>query len=164
MHSFSILNSLYNYAHSHFNRSPKWKHKLPKKNSYILLKNVIFEASFPWWNKALFTFMPIACFIYWLFILNAFSFSSLVVAYVCTFLACRGSKWTHKSTKNQSFFTKENVFFWSLFSNCLFCILNIYHKCLFLQFLGCGISMHIPILTGVQNGQISSWKNGYNLL
>ena len=36
-----------------------------------------------------------------------------------------------------------------LYANCLIYTLTIYHKCLLFQFLGCGIHMRIPILTGV---------------
>ena len=42
-----------------------------------------------------------------------------------------------------------------LCASCFFYILNIYHKCLLFQFLGCGIRMQIPILTGVRKGHIS---------
>ena len=55
-----------------------------RKNSHILFRNVLFWSFV---SEMKVTCMPIACFIYYLFILNAFSFSSLVVAYVCTFLS-----------------------------------------------------------------------------
>ena len=35
---------------------------------------------------------------------------------------------------------------------------------LFFQFLGCGISVQIPILTGVQKGHITDSKSGHILL
>ena len=57
--------------------------------------------------------------------------------------------------------------FWDeghLHPNCLFCILTIYRKCLLFHFLGCGIKMHIPIVTQAQKGRMSSWKYGYILL
>ena len=50
-----------------------------------------------------------------------------------------------------------------LYANCLLYVLTIYPKYLLLQFLTCGIRMHIPILTGVQNGDIS-WKKSHILL
>ena len=37
-----------------------------------------------------------------------------------------------------------------LYANCLFYSLIIYLKCLLCQFIGCGIIMQIPLLTGVQ--------------
>ena len=43
--------------------------------------------------------------------------------------------------------------------NFLIYFLTIYCKCLLFQFFSCGIPMHILILTGVQNGRISCWKN-----
>ena len=46
-------------------------------------------------------------------------------------------------------------------ADCFFFILAIYHKCFLFQFLGCGIRMQIPILTGVHKGCISSWKYDY---
>ena len=46
-----------------------------------------------------------------------------------------------------------------LHANCLFYILTIYPKCHPFQFFSCGIRMHIPILTGVQNGHISRLKD-----
>ena len=42
-----------------------------------------------------------------------------------------------------------------VYTNCLFYILDNYWKRRIFQFLPCGIPMHIPILTGVQIGQIS---------
>ena len=43
-----------------------------------------------------------------------------------------------------------------LYGNCLFYMLTIYHRCLFFQFWGCGIRMHICILKRVQKGHIYS--------
>ena len=43
-----------------------------------------------------------------------------------------------------------------LYVRCLLYILTIYVKCLLFQFLGRGIRIHIPILTPVRNGRISS--------
>ena len=57
--------------------------------------------------------------------------------------------------------------FWDeghLYPNCLFYILTAYCKCLLFLFLGCGIHMHIPILTRAQKWRISDWKHGYILL
>ena len=47
-----------------------------------------------------------------------------------------------------------------LYSNCLFYILTIYHKCLLFQFLGSLICMQIPFLTEVQNGRLICEENG----
>ena len=49
-------------------------------------------------------------------------------------------------------------------ANCFFYILSFCFKCFLLQFLNRGIRMHIPTLTGVQNGRTSLWKNGHILL
>ena len=57
------------------------------------------------------------------------------------------------------YFQHESYFY----DNCLFYILTIYLKCLFCQFLGCGVIMQIPILTYVQIWHISSDKGGCNL-
>ena len=46
-------------------------------------------------------------------------------------------------------FSDEN----HLYANCFFYILNIYPKCLLFQFLSGGIRIHIPILTGIENGR-----------
>ena len=46
-----------------------------------------------------------------------------------------------------------------LYGQCLFHIPTIYLKCLLFQFFSRGIRMHIPILTGVQNGHISRLKD-----
>ena len=51
-----------------------------------------------------------------------------------------------------------------LYANCLFYIPTIYPKCLLSQFYSRGIRMHIPILTGVQNGGTSLRKNSRILL
>ena len=48
-----------------------------------------------------------------------------------------------------------------LHANCLFYILFMYSMCLLFHFLSHGIIMHISILTGLQNGDIISWKNGH---
>ena len=47
-----------------------------------------------------------------------------------------------------------------LYANCLLYIPTIYRKCHLFQFFSRGIRMHIPILTGVQNGRTSLRKNG----
>ena len=51
-----------------------------------------------------------------------------------------------------------------LYFRCLLYILTIYVKCFLFQFLGRGIRIHIPILTPVRNGRISSWWNFHILL
>ena len=51
-----------------------------------------------------------------------------------------------------------------LYSNCLFYILTIYHKCLRFQFLGSLICMQIPFLTEIQNGRIICEENGRILI
>ena len=51
-----------------------------------------------------------------------------------------------------------------LYARFSFYIQTIYCKCLLFQFLGCGIHIHIPILTGVQNGRIGQRKSSHILL
>ena len=51
-----------------------------------------------------------------------------------------------------------------LYAKCLFDILTIYPKCHRFHFFSCGIRVYIPILTGVQNGQISRLKDSVFLL
>ena len=51
-----------------------------------------------------------------------------------------------------------------LYANYFFYILAICRKCLRIQISRCGTRMHIPIITGVENGQISSWKSGRILM
>ena len=46
----------------------------------------------------------------------------------------------------------------------LFYILPIYPKSFTFQFLSRGIRIYFPILTGVKNGRITSWKIGEILL
>ena len=98
---FQFLTSWYNYAHSHINKSSKWKNKSREKQSYFAEK----------------------CF------------------FNCIF-------------RDQG----------HLYVNCLFYFLTIYQKSLLFQFLGSGVRMYIPILTGVQNGRISCRKNSHILL
>ena len=50
------------------------------------------------------------------------------------------------------------------YANCFFYIRTTYYKCLLFEFWTRGICMHIPILTGVQKGPISGWKNGHILV
>ena len=115
--------------------------------------------------------MPIVCFLLWLFTINAFSlflfFSSDMYKHITHYAHShpeRGSKWMYQDT-----------FYWKLFflklnfqrecglcANCLFYILTI-SLCLLFQFLSCGIHVHITILTGVQDGCITSWKNSHIL-
>ena len=52
----------------------------------------------------------------------------------------------------------------NFYANCLFYILSFYVTCFFLKFLGCGIRMQIPIVKGVQNGRINTWRKNDNLL
>ena len=54
------------------------------KNGHLLLKNILFLCLN---SKMRVTCMPVACFPFYLFTANALFFSSLVVAYVCTFLS-----------------------------------------------------------------------------
>ena len=51
-----------------------------------------------------------------------------------------------------------------LYAKCLFNILAIYRKCHLFRFFIGGIRMHIPILTGAQNGRISGQKDSVFLL
>ena len=43
-------------------------------------------------------------------------------------------------------------------------ILTFYYECVLFQLFSCGIRMHISILTGVQKGHTSRYKNSHNLL
>ena len=45
-----------------------------------------------------------------------------------------------------------------LYANSLFNVLTLYHKCYLFQFLSCDIRMHVPMLTGVQNGRMNLKK------
>ena len=45
-----------------------------------------------------------------------------------------------------------------LHANWLFYVFRFCYKCLLFQFLSCGIYIHVPILTGVQDVRISPWK------
>ena len=119
------------------------------KDSVFLVKKCSFWSFF---NLMKITCMPIAYFIFWLFILNAILFSSLVVAYVCTFPSFL--------LKNVLF---ETSFTWWSSLVCLFNILTIYSKCRCFHFVSRGIGMYIPILTGVQNGHISCLKDSVSL-
>ena len=83
----------------------------------------------------------------------------------------RGSKWTYKSPKKQSYVTKKTFFLRlyfcdksHLYAKCLFDILIIYPKCHRFHFFSRDIRMYIPILTGVQNGHISCLKDSVVLL
>ena len=68
---------------------------------------------------------------------------------------------------------KLGIFFWKLFllkvhfqdggqlyAHCLFYILIIWRKFLPFYFLNRGIGIYIPILTGIQNGYLTTWKIG----
>ena len=77
----------------------------------------------------------------------------------------RGSKWTCKSLKKQSY-VKKKLFLLlyfrdegHLYAKCLFDILTTYPKCHRFNFFSRGIHMYISILTGVQNGRISRLKD-----
>ena len=86
-----------------------------RKNSHILLKNVLFQAFF---SEMKFTCMPNFCLIFWLFILNAIFFSSLVVAYVCIFPSYQGFKMDALISEKTVLFCWKQFFFLflSLFS------------------------------------------------
>ena len=119
-------------------------------------------------SKVKVTYMPISCFTISRFVLNVFFFSSLVVAYVCTFPSEQVFKKGTFEVKNGHILRKDILLKCKfqdkghLYGNCLFYILSIYYKCLLFQFLRCCIRMHIPILKGVQNGN-SGWKTGHIL-
>ena len=51
-----------------------------------------------------------------------------------------------------------------MYPNCLLHIVTIYLKCFLFEFFGCDIYIHIPILTGFQNGWIIRKKNNIFLL
>ena len=102
------------------------------------------------------TCMTIIRFIFSLFALNAFLFSSLVLAGFQK-IHISGYKGGQNLLKNillKLNFQHEGY----LYSNCLFYILTIYRKCLLFQFLSCSIRMDISIPEEVQNGCITGWK------
>ena len=101
MPSSIVLKSWHTCAHSHPNRCSKWTH-LQLKKSHIL--QIMMKISC----------MPIACFIFWLFMVSAFwlfmvhtfILSSYIMINMCIFISKQGfKKW--------SYFTK-NCSFWSL--------------------------------------------------
>ena len=108
---FSVLTLRRMYADSCPKRVSNWTDNLLRKWSYF--------------DKRMFFLMLIfrdeghlyaICLFYILnFYRNAFFFSPLVVAHVCTFPSNIGSKWTHKSPKNSHILLKK-CFLRSLFS------------------------------------------------
>ena len=78
----------------------------------------------------------------------------------------RCSNWWHKSRKKNCHILLKNFFFFKLYfqdegdlyANSLFNVLTLYHKCYLFQFLSCDIRMHVPTLTGVQNGCMNPKK------
>ena len=73
-----------------------WKRHSGYKNGHILLKMYFWSLT----SKVKVTCMLIAYFIFWFFAVNSFFFSSLVVAYLCTFSPNGGSKRKHNLPKN----------------------------------------------------------------
>ena len=106
--------------------------------------------------------MPITCFIFSLFPLNAiFSVHSLDHVYT-HYHPNWGSKCTHQQLKNVHILLK-NLLLRPIFqddghfyANCLFYILSFCLNCLIFQFLNRDIGTQIAILTGIENGRISS--------
>ena len=127
------------------------------KNSYFAKKMFFLELNF----QDEVTCMPLACFVFWFFTVNAFQFLYLGIRMHSSILivAQNGciSSW------------KNVIFFWKMFllklnfqdedhlyANCLFHILPLYCKCFLFQFLIDGIRMHIRILRRVQTWRIIS--------
>ena len=115
------------------------------------------------------TCMPLACFVFWFFTVNAFQFLYLGIRTHSSILivALNGciSSW------------KNVIFFWKMFllklnfqdedhlyANCLFHILPLYCKCFLSQFLIGGIRMHIRILRGVLSLAKKRWFFAENSL
>ena len=140
-----------------------------QKSSHILLKNNLFEAYLPRWRWLV---CQLFFFIFWRFSVNAFFFSSYIVAYVCTsFSSQERFKKDGISAEKRQYFAKKCAFVKLNFhreghldANFLNFVLTIYRKWLLSQFFDRGIWMHILILTGVQNGRRSCWKNGHILI
>ena len=93
------------------------------------------------------TCIPNAYFKFWLFMLNIFCFSILVLKK--TVLFC------YKTCILRLYFRGEG----HLYAKCLFLILTIYPKCHLFHFFSCSIGMHIAIVTEAQNGGISGQKD-----
>ena len=110
--------------------------------------------------------------IVFLFLLEMLSFS--ILEWLHTYAHSypnRGSKWTHKSLKKQSHFSKKRFFLrlyfrdkGHLYTKFLLDILTIDPKCHLFQFFSRDMRMYIPILTGVQNRRINLRKNSVILL
>ena len=94
------------------------------------------------------TCMAITCFIFWLFTvpIACFAFSLFSLNAFFSIL-----KWWHRHDCR-------------VYAYCLLYIFTICRKCLIFQFLGYGISMQILILRKVQKKLITGWKNVHNLL
>ena len=105
MPSFSILYSWHTYAHRHPKRGSKWTHESPKKQSYFA-KKCYFWSLF---SRMKVTCMPIVCFMCSPFVLNAYSFRSLLVAYACTFPSKQGFKKDILASKKCWYFAKKKV-------------------------------------------------------
>ena len=112
--------------------------------------------------------MPIVWMIFWKFRTNAFFLNAWLGEYICSVPSKQGVKIDASLAKkmvslnlNQAIWKLNWQVEGQLYANRLFYILFIYHKCLLFQFLSRDIRMHIPILTGIQNGRIRSWKNGH---
>ena len=106
--------------------------------------------------------MPITCFIFSLFPLYAiFSVHSLDHVYT-HYHPNWGSKCTHQQLKNGHILLKNLLLTpifqddGHLYANCLFYVLSFCLKCLIFQFLNRDIGTQIAILTGIENGRISS--------
>ena len=99
------------YAHPHHNRCSKWMYKSPK-NSPVLLKNLLFEALFPWWRSFVFQ-MLIRYFGY----LSSIPYSSFFKSWhtYTNFHSNKSSKWMLKSSKRECSFAKK-CSLWRYFS------------------------------------------------
>ena len=110
--------------------------------------------------------MLIASFILWIFTVNAFFFSSLAVAYVCTFSSSQGFKKHNSGWKNGHILLK--MYFWTLISNmkvtCMpiasFILLPFSVNPFFFNSL---IVAYVRIFPYVQNARIISRKNSHIL-
>ena len=113
------------------------------------------------------TCFRIICFIFYFLQVPCFSVLKLWHTYTDSH-PNRGATWTHNLLKKRSCFDKKNVLFklnsqdeGHLDCNFFIFALTIHFKWFLLQFFSLGIQMHILILTGVQNGQISPYTYSY---
>ena len=105
--------------------------------------------------------MPLFCFIFFRFAVNAFFFNSLILANVCIFPFEQGFKKDTTASKYMVIWLLKFNFQYdgSLYANSLIYILTIYREFLRFRFFSRGIRTQIPIQTVVQYARIRCRKN-----